>query len=176
MDTNEQIFNENIKLAYKIANKYKNNYNAEFEDIKQCALLGLWKTVKTFDKTKGFAFSTLAYRIITNEINMYLRKESKYIKLDLLSLDYALDDKESNLYDYLCDNNDNYIIDNFLCELIIQEYNKLKPLHQKIIQFMFEDKTQKEISKKLNCSQPQISRVQTKFIKNIKEKYNLGGG
>lgn len=37
--TNEELFNNNIKIAYKIANKYKINYVNEYDDIKQIALM-----------------------------------------------------------------------------------------------------------------------------------------
>ena len=65
--TNKEIFNNNINIAYKIANKYLINYRNEYEDIKQVALLGLWKAVLTFKN--GYAFSTYAYPVIQNAIN-----------------------------------------------------------------------------------------------------------
>lgn len=36
--TKEEMFNNNINIAYKIANTYRLNYPSEFEDIKQIAL------------------------------------------------------------------------------------------------------------------------------------------
>lgn len=74
--TNEELFLNNIKLAYKVASRYLINYSSEYEDIKQVALLGLWKAVLTYKKT--CAISTYAYRVITNEINYYLRKTKKH--------------------------------------------------------------------------------------------------
>lgn len=73
--TNEEMFNKNINIAYKIANKYLDNYKNEYEDIKQIALLGLWKAVLTFKNT--YAFSTYSYKVIFNEINHYLRNRKK---------------------------------------------------------------------------------------------------
>ena len=74
--TKEEMFNKNIKIAYKIANRYLTNYASEYEDIKQIALMGLWKAVSTFNNTH--AFSTYAYTVISNEINYYLRTVKKH--------------------------------------------------------------------------------------------------
>ena len=37
--TNEEIFNNNVNIAYKIANRYVTNYYEEKEDIRQIALM-----------------------------------------------------------------------------------------------------------------------------------------
>ena len=39
--TKEELFNQNMGLAYYVAQKYKTNYQDELEDIKQVALMGL---------------------------------------------------------------------------------------------------------------------------------------
>jgi len=76
--TKDELFEKNISIAYKIANTYLINHSKEYEDIKQIALLGLWKDVLTFKDID--AFSTYAYSVISNEINYYLRKNKKYIR------------------------------------------------------------------------------------------------
>ena len=67
--TKEEMFNKNIKLAYKIANKYRINHSNEIEDIKQIALIGLWKAVTRYNGKN--TLSTFAYVVIQNEINLY---------------------------------------------------------------------------------------------------------
>ena len=62
-------------MTNKIANKYRANYSEEFEDIKQLALIGLWKAVTRYNGKN--ALSTFAYVVIQNEINLYLRKIKK---------------------------------------------------------------------------------------------------
>lgn len=103
MDTNEKIFYDNIKIAYKVLSSYK-MYEC-LEDLKQEALLGLWKAVNNFDKTKNLRFSTFAYRVIQNEINYYLRKAKKHknnISLatpicDDLSIEDTLEDEKNRI-------------------------------------------------------------------------------
>lgn len=69
--TKEELFNENINIAYKIANKYKINYPEEYEDIKQVALMGLWCAILRYNYK--FKLSTFAYIVIHSRINIYLR-------------------------------------------------------------------------------------------------------
>lgn len=74
--TKEELFNSNIGLAYSIANKYKINYSDILEDIYQSSLLGLWKSVRTFNSNYKIKFSSYASKVIFNEINQLLRKET----------------------------------------------------------------------------------------------------
>ena len=49
--TNEEIFNDNVNIAYKIANRYRTNYYEEIEDIQQIALIELWRCVVNWEFT-----------------------------------------------------------------------------------------------------------------------------
>ena len=71
--TNEELFNENIKLAYYMAKKYS-NVKIEKEDLIQIALLGLWKAAKSYNSDK-VKFNSYAGKVIQNEINYELRKK-----------------------------------------------------------------------------------------------------
>lgn len=74
--TKEELFEKNTLMAYKIANRYRTNYNRYYEDIKQEALLGLWKSCQTYNESTKF--STYAYVCISNTINMYIRGLRKH--------------------------------------------------------------------------------------------------
>ena len=74
--TKEELFNQNMGLAYYVAQKYKTNYQDELEDIKQVALMGLWKAILKYDgRTR---LSTFVCICIQNEINVYLRSVRRY--------------------------------------------------------------------------------------------------
>ena len=73
--TNEEIFNNNVNIAYKIANRYVTNYYEEIEDIQQIALMELWRCIESWDHVH--ALTTYAYLCIPNKINMYLRYVKK---------------------------------------------------------------------------------------------------
>ena len=69
--TNEKLFDDNIMLAYKVANNYKINYINEFEDIKQIALEGLWLAVIHYNGS--VKFSSYAWIVMNNNIKRYIR-------------------------------------------------------------------------------------------------------
>jgi RNA polymerase sporulation-specific sigma factor len=173
--TNEEMFNQNINLAYKVASKYLINYPSEYEDIKQIALLGLWKAVLNFDKSKGFAFSTFAYRIIFNEINMYIRRPLKHIT-NIISLQTPINEN-TILEDVLADDFD--ITDNLEYQEIQKiKNNVLNKLSDKTRQIYLElenGQTQQQVADKFNLSQAYISRTQSKITKQIKRDYLKGG-
>lgn len=161
--TKEEIFNENINIAYKIANKYRVNYMNEYEDIKQIALMGLWIASDIWDENKG-AFTTIAYTVISNKINHYLRSVKKYGERNISI--YSNVNENQTIFDIL---EDPYDLDEEITSKVHIE-NALKNLYltdmEKIVaEKLSEKQSQYEIAKDLGLSQPQISRCKTK-IKN----------
>ena len=74
--TNEEMnemFNKNVNIAYKIANRYRTNYPEEYEDIKQVALLGLWKAIQHYNPK--WSLSTIEYITIFHNIKVYLSSD-----------------------------------------------------------------------------------------------------
>lgn len=102
--TKEELFEKNTLMAYKIANKYRTNYNRYYEDIKQEALLGLWRACQTYNESTKF--STYAYVCIKNTVNMYIRRFRKHedrnisiytITVDNLSIEDSLGAEDENI-------------------------------------------------------------------------------
>lgn len=161
--TNEELFNTNIKIAYKIASTYLVNHKNEYEDIKQLALLGLWKAVLTFKDTHKF--SSYAYPVITNEINYYLRRNKKLKNNVSIEQEtgegITIGDTLKDEIDYIEKIEDKEAIDKF----IQKKFTKLKPQEKRIWLLTISGKRQKYIAKKLNISQAQVSRTLNKFKK-----------
>ena len=166
--TNEEMFNKNINIAYKIANKYLINYANEYEDIKQVALMGLWKAVLTFNNRH--AFSTYAYTVISNEINYYLRTTKKHY--NTISLKQEIGEKIT-LEDVLADKN-NYIeksennldIENYITQI---RNSKLKEQEKIVFELSLKGYKQDKIAKTVGCSQPTVGRI----IRRLREKIKL---
>lgn len=165
--TKEEMFNKNIKIAYKLANRYLTNYASEYEDIKQIALTGLWKAVSTFDNTH--VFSTYAYTVISNEINYYLRTVKKHY--NTISLKQEV--KENiTLEDILADKN-NYI-EKLENSLAIENYisqtrnSKLKEQEKIVFELTLKGYKQRQIAKIIGCSQAEVSRKIRKLRSKIK--------
>ena len=160
-------------IAYKICQSYRVNYPNEFEDIKQVALLGLWKACLNYDKNRG-AISTYAYPIVKNHINIYVRglrkHQNRYTSFsEPIKDNLTVEDIIASEIDYEED-----IVD----RAYVAEVTKKIPVvfTDEREQFIFKEYingyTQAQTAQKMNLSQPQISRLQ----KRVKSKiYKLGG-
>ncbi len=168
--TNEEMFNQNKKLAYKIASQYLINYKNEYEDIKQIALLGLWKAILTFDNTH--TFSTYAYTVIRNEINYYLRTNNKNMSMSInaeLKDGFTLEDVLEN------DNNEIERLEQRLemekvRNIVNEEVAKLKQEEKDIYKYLIIGFTQQQIANKIGKSQAQVSRIRAKIIQKSKKR------
>jgi len=65
----------NVKLVYHLAKRYRQRN--DYDDIVGSGMVGLCKAAKAFDESKGYKFSTLAARCITNEFNYYFRVKNR---------------------------------------------------------------------------------------------------
>lgn len=168
--TKEEMFNKNIRLAYKIANKYRANYSEEFEDIKQLALIGLWKAVTRYNDKN--ALSTFAYVVIQNEINLYLRKIKKSVKIismnaeieDNLTLGDMLqaEDGVEELLDYI----EQKEIEKVLNE-VLESKNET---YQNVYELYRQGYRQHQIAEMVEMSQANVSRIISKINKKVSER------
>lgn len=153
----EKLFEQNQPLAYSILwNRFPTF--ALDEDIKQEALLGLWKACLSWDAMKG-KFSTYATRCILNQIYQYLRKqvptnkqvslESVIPGLDKLTLADMLEESIPSIRDERI----------ALKELL----SGLSPKETQLVQARLDGKTQAEIAELLGIAQPTCSKMLTKI-------------
>lgn len=172
--TKEEMFNKNIKLAYKIANKYRINHSDEFEDIKQIALIGLWKAVTCYNGKN--TLSTFAYVVIQNEINLYLRNSKKSVKAISINTEF----KENVTIEDILQADDS--IEEFLdCveqEEIKQVLNEILESESKTNKQIYEmhrqGYKQNPISVATGTSQANVSRTISKINKKVSEKLREG--
>lgn len=171
--TNEEIFNNNINIAFKLMNNYK-DCEIEYEDKKQICLLGLWKAVITFDKEKKIAFSTYAYKVIQNELNYYLRKNKKHTKISINQVIYDDITLENTVEDNV--NEIDELLEKIDLEkvkqLLYKEINTFKCKNKQICELVLQGYTQLQVAKKMNISQAAVSRIRKKLIENVK-KYEI---
>ncbi len=174
--TNEEIFEKNIMIAYKIANRYRINYFEEIEDIKQIALIELWRCVVNWDHIH--TLTTYAYSCIPNKINMYLRKVKKYRDNNLsintnISIfndgdrnDFTLEDIIENEIDCI-----DFLIDDIDAQGVLNKIY-LTNEEQYLIELRMRGLSQDKCAKIMNKSQPQISRDQKRIKKKISAYIN----
>lgn len=166
--TKEELFERNTLMAYKIANKYRINYLKEYDDIKQEALVGLWKACEKYNDSKG-AFSTYAYICISNNINIYIRHLRKHENREI-SL-FAPIGENLYLEDTLGaeDENIERLEDRMILNDMIKNYNNCfeNDQERKVYKLFLSGKKQKHISNIIGISQTQISRIEKRINNRI---------
>ena len=73
-DAGERLVEMNLPLVYSIAARFKERCD-DLGDLIECGTLGLVKAMKTFDLSRGCAFSTYAVPLIFGEIRRFLRDD-----------------------------------------------------------------------------------------------------
>ena len=168
--TNEEIFNNNVNIAYKIANRYVTNYYEEIEDIRQIALMELWRCVESWDHVH--ALTTYAYLCIPNKINMYLRyvkKHEKNISIDTI-VNSDGDGNNQTILDLIEDPDDCIfrLLDDINAEGVLDNIY-LTEKEKQVMNLRIEGLSQAQVGKIMKISQAQISRIQIKIKNKIGE-------
>lgn len=171
--TNEEIFNDNVNIAYKIANRYMTNYYEEIEDIRQIALMELWRCIKNWDHVH--ALTTYAYLCIPRKINIYLRhvrKHEKNISINTI-IHSDGDGNDQTILDLMEDSDDCIfrLLDDINAEGVLDNIY-LTEKEKQVINLRMEGFSQVQVGEIMNLSQPQISRIQIKIKKKINEYIN----
>lgn len=86
---NNQVFEDNVKLIYKIANQF---YGVEKDDLLQAGKLGLVKAYKNYQYNEDTKFSTFAYKYIFGEMYALTNKKELSVNRDILKM-YKLIEK-----------------------------------------------------------------------------------
>lgn len=73
-EAQEILIKSNYPLAVSLAKRFMGR-GCELEDLIQLALFGMLKAIKSFDRTRGCAFSTYAVPLIVGEIRKFLRDD-----------------------------------------------------------------------------------------------------
>ena len=146
-------------MAYHVASRFTPNTIVDMDDIRQLALIGLYKACLNYKDGLGFKFSTYAYKVMRNEILKELTKHNVYDSIEEMEYDVA---------DESCNPEEEYIgsLQRFSSVLTDQEYE--------VVLLTVQGYSQNEISLRLNLSQSQISRIFIKAKKKIKEALEDG--
>lgn len=169
----EKLFQENIRLAYWTVSRYYPALITD-EDIKQEALLGLWKACLTYNKEKS-QFSTYAVKCISSQILMALRKRNRWTRLEAVSLDEHLDeDGELTLAGMVSDPAGSIEDSGVFIEAFIHTLNERD---RKVVELKLQGLKQKEAAKELGITQSYYSRLLSDIQRRYTqlEKTTMGG-
>lgn len=118
------LFNDNINLANRVAQKYYKTKYWEFDEALQIARMGLWKACLIWDPNK-YRLSTLAYNIINRDFIDYDRQQKRQPDI-LFNIEDNVVTEDISLSDVLIDEDAD-------TENIFVEDNEVKELSQDIV-------------------------------------------
>lgn len=168
--TKEELFNQNTGLAYHVAQKYKTNYQDELEDIKQVALMGLWKAILKYDGRAKL--STFACFCIQNEINQYLRSARKNNMEHLEQLFYnnitlgdTLQDEKNQIEDA-----EQKLDDEIAKGFLEKALSNLNSRDLEIHKCLMCGESQQRVGAKFGVKQSNVSKIKNKILIMAKQE------
>lgn len=121
-----------------------------------------------------YAFSTYAYAVIKNELNMYIRRHVNRMYKHTVSIETPITD-DLTLEDTLEDTKD--YIEDLIDRIDIIEIREifdslyLSDRDKRVLEMLFQGRTQTEIAIEIDVSQTQISRIRQNIIKRARQIY-----
>lgn len=179
MDDRNKLIEHNLRLVAHIVKKYETK-DISADDLISIGTIGLIKGIDSYSINKGVKLTTYAAKCAENEILMYFRSNKKYnnnISLEDI-IGHDKDGGDITLMDVLKENSIN--IENTIefkdnIRSLSKYLNVLNKRELEIIKMRYgllneEEKTQKEISKKLHISRSYVSRIEKRaLIKMLRE-------
>lgn len=178
----DKLINHNLRLVAHIVKKYSGS--GEADDLISVGSIGLIKAINSFEYGKGTQLSTYAARCIENEILMLLRLNKKHSKIVSIqeSLGQDKDGNDIELMDIISDEDEDTVYDEVANNILGDKINNLVNTHlpkreAEILKLRYglENNpvlTQREIAKKLGISRSYISRLETKALETIKQRFD----
>jgi len=175
-----KLIEHNLRLVAHIVKKFDSHPN-DTDDLISIGTIGLIKGVDSFSSSKGVKITTYCARCIENEILMYFRSNNKYSRD--VSINEAVGfDKDGNeiaIQDVLKSPKPDFVEDINMKNhiVLLKKYmNILLPREKEILIGRYglnnqEEKTQKEIAKKLHISRSYVSRIEKRALTKILREF-----
>ena len=172
-ESRNKLIEHNLRLVAHIVKKYETK-DISADDLISIGTIGLIKGIDSYSINKGVKLTTYAAKCAENEILMYFRSNKKYnnnISLEDI-IGHDKDGGDITLMDVLKENSIN--IENTIefkdnIRSLSKYLNVLNKRELEIIKMRYgllneEEKTQKEISKKLHISRSYVSRIEKRAL------------
>ena len=123
----EELIMRNIRLVYKIANRYRDYSYVDFEDLVEEGKIGLMKAIDRFDCQRDNTFATYAVFWIRQEMIRFIEKESMcfHVPTEI----YYLNKKINKLRNDWEDKLNRKVEDKEIAEILdisIEKFNEIK--------------------------------------------------
>lgn len=180
IEARNKLIEHNLRLVAHIVKKFEANGH-DVDDLIGIGTVGLIKGIDTYSLDKKVKLTTYAAKCAENEILMYFRSNKKNAK-NVSIYDGISYDKEGNeitILDILKTKDPDYLEDIYVKDnvLLLKKYlNILSKREREIIDMRYglgktEEKTQKEIAKKLGISRSYVSRIEKRAITKILREF-----
>ncbi len=167
----QRIVEENIRLAYMMARKYRPPYGMDFEDWEAECLMQLAHAVRWHDPAKGM-LSTILDRLIFNtrgKINSRNRRSKRGYGFRTVSSDSRKRSSDCSLGDFLKTEHDWQQIENRdLCEQIVRF---LDARELQAVSILAEGCTQREIGKRLGVSRQRVNELIMRSREKLADRF-----
>jgi RNA polymerase sigma factor (sigma-70 family) len=149
------------------------------EDLQSLGYLGLIRAAKTFDPTRGVAFSTYAYRCIETTITGALRRESDR-QIDCISLSLLIGEEENNpLEELLAHQGPDAAAEAFISydrELMEYAMEGLPEQQAKLIRMIyFDGETVSQIAQLWSLNAQAVQNIHLKALKTMRIRLKRRG-
>lgn len=182
-EAREKIIKHNIRIVFNRVNSRFKDTPYEEGELVETGIIGLLKSIDTFNPNKNIKFISYASRCIDNEILIYLRKNKKTqnnISIETI-IGTSKDGRELTIKDTMVDEKANQVLDyekEEMNKVIRQLVENLPSRDRQIISLYFgfwDDQcmTQKEIAELFGISRAYVSkRIQDNLEKIKKQLQN----
>lgn len=176
-----KLIEHNLRLVAHIVKKYNANIY-EQEDLISIGTIGLIKAVNTFNYKKGTRFATYASKCVENEILMNFRSKKKS-NGDIYFDEPIETDKDGNqltLMDIISSSDEVLdLVDSKIKYKQVYRYinDTLDDRERDIIKLRYglygiTPLTQREVAKKFDISRSYVSRIESKALKKLKQRFD----
>ena len=178
-DEAKQLVEDNMNLAYTIANKYYTSmtYLFDYDDIVSICFEALIAAANTFDTTRQVKFSTYAYNVIRNNLfSIYNWQKKKKENIIMISLDESQTDDEETLLSVLPDDID-LELDIVNNETVTQLYSYIEELPEElatIVKLHLKDMSFDTIAKIVSKSSAYVYTQYQKALNILRFKFKRG--
>ncbi len=169
------FFNNNKGFIHNLALMFLKKYDERYNDLFQVGCLGLMKALEKYNPKRKSAssFSTFAWRVISNDMKIEMKKNSRVYYHERLIEDHHRNTaiKPEMMKDYLEErlrnNTKNYDFENHILSNVSRDQmiKMLSPIEQQILNLKLNNYSKKEMSKILNKKTSIIHEVMRNLTK-----------
>ena len=162
---------DNHNFIYHMMRHYNLSEN-DVEDWYGTLSIAMCKAAMSYNKDKNIKFTTFAGICMQNEICMAYRKENKCVK-GLISLNQEISNETDNLNfsDLISDSSSSeYIYTIELLEIIKNVLQNFNDISKGVIDLCCRGERQSVVAKEFGLSRSHISRIFTKFKKELQKE------